>query len=115
MLVAFLTKPEDMELLKSFYRKAHPLGLWGPVRKAIEAEQGSKIDTPKMLIPAGLFVTFLGAAWLILSVICLSYLFVGKWNIGILCGVIAIIFAIAFKYAFRWHIDRMSKACPIPK
>jgi Na+/proline symporter len=114
MFVAFITKPEDMELLKSFYRKARPLGLWGPVRQAIEAEQGSKIDTPKLLIPAGLLVTFFGAAWLILSVICLSYLFVGKWNIGILCGVIAIIFAIAFKYSFGWHIDRMAKAGPIP-
>ncbi|OHB44345.1 MAG: hypothetical protein A2Y13_09180 [Planctomycetes bacterium GWC2_45_44] len=115
MFVAFITKPEDMELLKSFYRKARPLGLWGPVRRAIQAEEGRKIDTPKLLIPAGLFVTFLGATWLILSVICLSYLFVGKWNIGILCGVVAIIFAIAFKYAFRWHIDRMAIAGPIPK
>ena len=114
MFVALITKPEDMELLKSFYRKARPMGLWGPVKKAIEAEQGSKIDTPKMLIPAGLFVTFLGVIWLILSVICLSYLFVGKWNIGILCGVIAIIFAIAFKYSFGWHIDRTAKAAPIP-
>jgi len=113
VLVAFLTKPEDMELLKSFYRKARPLGLWGPVRRAIEAEEGRKIESPKLLIPAGLFVTFLGAVWLILSVISLSVLFVGKWKTGGICGVIAIIFAISFKYAFRWHIDRMAKASPI--
>ncbi len=109
MFVALITKPEDMELLKSFYRKARPLGLWSPVRRAIEAEQGSKIDTPKMLIPAGLFVTFLGAIWLISSVICVSVLFVGKWQYAILSGLIAILFAIAFKYAFKWHIDRMSR------
>jgi len=114
MLVAFLTKPEDMGLLKSFYRKARPLGLWGPVRQAIEAEDGRKIDTPKLLIPAGLFVTFLGAIWLIFSVISFSVLFVGKWKTGGICGVVAIVFAIAFKYAFRWHIDRMAQAAPIP-
>jgi Na+/proline symporter len=114
MVVTLITKPEDMELLKSFYRKARPLGLWGPVKKAIEAEEGRKIDTPKMLIPAGFLVTFLGAIWLILSVICFSVLFVGKWKTGGICGVIAIVFAIAFKYTFRWHIDRMAKAGPIP-
>jgi Na+/proline symporter len=114
MFVALITKPEDMELLKSFYRKARPLGLWGPVRQAVEAEDGRKIDTPKLLIPAGLFVTFLGAIWLILSVISLSVMFVGKWKTGGICGVAAIVFAVAFKYAFRWHIDRMAKAGPIP-
>jgi solute:Na+ symporter, SSS family len=115
MFVAFFTKPEDMELLKSFYRKARPLGLWAPVRRAVEAEDGIKIDTPKMLIPAGLFVTFIGAIWLVFSVISISVLFVGKWKTGGICGVVAVVFAIAFKYAFRWHIDRMSLAAPIEK
>jgi hypothetical protein len=113
--VTLLTKPEDMELLKKFYRKARPLGLWKPVRQAIEAEQGRKIDTPKMLIPAGLFVTLLGAIWLVLSVICLSVLFVGRWKYACISGVVAIVFAVAFKYAFGWHIDRMAKAGPIEK
>ena len=113
--VTLLTKPEDMELLKNFYRRAHPLGLWKPVRQAIETEGGRKIDTPKLLIPAGFFVTFLGAIWLILSVICLSVLFVGKWGTAAICGFAAVIFAVAFKYTFRWHIDRMALAGPIQK
>ena len=114
VLVTVLTKPEDMELLKQFYRKARPLGLWGPVRQAIEAEEARTIDNPKLLIPAGLLVTLLGAIWLILSVICLSVLFVAKWKTAAACGVLAIVFAVAFKRAFRWHIDRMAKAGPIP-
>jgi Na+/proline symporter len=114
VLVTVLTKPEDMELLKQFYRKARPMGLWGPVRQAIEAEEARTIDNPKLLIPAGLLVTLLGAIWLILSVICLSVLFVAKWKTAASCGVLAIVFAVAFKRAFRWHIDRMAKAGPIP-
>jgi len=113
--VTLLTKPEDMELLKNFYRKARPLGLWGPVRRAVEAEEGRKIDTPKMLMPAGFFVTLLGTIWLVLSVICLSVLFVGRWRYACISGVAAIVFAIAFKYAFGWHIDRMAKAESIKK
>ncbi|MDZ4818966.1 MAG: hypothetical protein SGJ20_08345, partial [Planctomycetota bacterium] len=30
--VALLTKPEPDAVLQSFYRRAHPLGYWGPVR-----------------------------------------------------------------------------------
>jgi Na+/proline symporter len=115
VIVTLLTKPEDMELLKNFYRRAHPLGLWGPVRRAVEAEEGRKIDTPKMLMPAGFFVTFLGSIWLVLSVICLSVLFVGKWKYACISGSVAVIFAVAFKYTFRWHIDRMALAGPIQK
>jgi len=63
-----------------------------------------------LIIPAGFFVTFLGAVWLILSVICLSVLFVGKWKSACISGSVALIFAVAFKYTFRWHIDRMSLA-----
>ena len=110
MFVALITKPEDMELLKSFYRKARPLGLWGPVRHAIEAEDGIPVQNPKLLIPAGFFVASLGAIWLILSVISLSVLFVGKWEYACISGFVAVIFAVAFKYAFRWHIDRMAIA-----
>jgi Na+/proline symporter len=111
LIVTLLTKPEDMELLKSFYRKANPVGLWGPVRRAIEVEQGVKINPPKMLLPAGLLITLIGAIWLISSVICVSVLFVGKWKYAILSGLVAIVFAIVFKYAFKWHIDRISRPC----
>ena len=113
--VTLLTKPEDMEILKNFYRKARPLGFWGPVRRAVELEDGKKIETPKRLMSAGFFVVFLGSIWLVLSVICLSVLFVGKWKYACISGSASVIFAIAFKYAFRWHIDRMALTRPIPK
>jgi hypothetical protein len=114
-MVALLTKPEDMDLLKKFYRKAHPLGCWGPVRRAIEAEDGTMIATPKFLIPSGFLVAVLGGIMLIFSVLCISFLFVAKWKSAIICGGTALVFALAFKVTFRWHIDRMALAGPIEK
>ena len=35
---SLLTKPEDPELLKSFYRNVRPWGLWGPVHDLVVAE-----------------------------------------------------------------------------
>jgi hypothetical protein len=101
--------------LKKFYRKAHPLGLWQPVRRAIEAEDGVVISTPKLLIPSGFLVAAIGAIMLIFSVLCISFLFVANWKSGLICGVMAFIFAIAFKFTFKWHIDRMALAAPIEK
>lgn len=109
MTVTIFTKPEDMELLKNFYRKARPLGFWGPVQKAIEIEDGKKIDTPKFLIPAAFFVTVIGAIWLVLIVICISVVFVARWKYACVSGIGAILFGILFKYAFSWHIARLSK------
>jgi len=38
ILVSLITKPEDPEILKSFYRTVRPWGLWGPVHKLVLAE-----------------------------------------------------------------------------
>jgi Na+/proline symporter len=115
VLVSLFTNPEDMEHLKKFYRKAHPLGLWQPVRRAIEAEDGVAISTPKLLIPSGFLVAAIGAIMLIFSVLCISFLFVANFKSGLMCGIVAFIFALAFKFTFKWHIDRMALAAPIEK
>ena len=38
---SLLTKPDDPEVLKSFYRTVKPWGLWGPVRDMVVAEDPS--------------------------------------------------------------------------
>jgi len=36
---SYLTKPTDMETLKVFYKKTRPWGLWGPVYRALKADE----------------------------------------------------------------------------
>jgi len=38
LLGSLLTEPTDMETLKKFYRNVRPWGFWGPVCRAVEAE-----------------------------------------------------------------------------
>jgi len=40
-LGSFLSKPEDDEVLKNFYKKTRPWGFWGPVLKKVQAEDPS--------------------------------------------------------------------------
>lgn len=35
---SYLTEPDDMEVLKEFYRRVRPWGIWGPVHEAVAAE-----------------------------------------------------------------------------
>ena len=46
ILVTLATKPDDMELLKAFYRRARPLGFWGPVRKACGGDVFPELRRP---------------------------------------------------------------------
>jgi solute:Na+ symporter, SSS family len=38
ILASFLTRPEDPEILKNFYRTVRPWGLWGPVHALVVAD-----------------------------------------------------------------------------
>ncbi|MBD1390407.1 Na+:solute symporter [Neiella sp. HB171785] len=38
VVASLYTEPEDFELLKKFYKNVNPWGFWGPVRKAVEAD-----------------------------------------------------------------------------
>jgi solute:Na+ symporter, SSS family len=38
LTVTLLTPPEDPAILKAFYRKVMPLGVWGPIAKQVEPE-----------------------------------------------------------------------------
>jgi solute:Na+ symporter, SSS family len=41
LLGTFLTKPEEEEILKSFYRRVRPWGFWGPILQKVQAEDPS--------------------------------------------------------------------------
>lgn len=41
LLGTYLSKPTDMEVLRSFYKNVRPWGFWGPVYKSLKAEDQS--------------------------------------------------------------------------
>ena len=106
VVVTLLTPPEKMEDLKNFYRKARPMGCWGPVRKALKAD-GETVDPPKGLILSGFGTAVLGSAWIALAVLAISVLFVGRYGQAALMGSASILIALAFKRTFDWHMKRL--------
>ena len=105
------TKPTDMEVLKRFYRKARPMGLWRPVRDAVEAEDGDKVlpREPKHLIASGFATSFVGLIWIWLAVLCCSELLVGRYFAATWMGLSAAATGWIFKLMFDWYLERLTR------
>jgi Na+/proline symporter len=41
VIVSLLTEPDDIEVLKKFYKQVRPWGCWGPIRQMVMAEDAS--------------------------------------------------------------------------
>jgi Na+/proline symporter len=111
VIVALFTKPTDMEILKQFYRRARPMGAWGPVRDAVEAEDGDKAlpREPKHLIMSGFGVSFVGLTWTWLAILACSELFVGRYFAAAWMGLSAAAIGWIFKRMFDWYLERLTR------
>ena len=99
LTVTFLTKPEDEETLRRFYRKVHPGGFWEPVRAGIEDIEDIEGDKITYKDWAG---WILGCTFILASLIGSGFIIFGDVMYGIPILVIAAIsFTILYFYAIR--------------
>ena len=100
-----LTKPEDDEILKKFYRQVNPWGWWGPIRAKVLQEDPSFI--PNDNAARDLSNVAVGIVWQLCLVTLPIYLVLRDWSwfwpiLGLL--------AVASVYLkFRWY-DKLEKA-----
>jgi hypothetical protein len=87
--VALATAPERNELLVAFYRRAQPLGWWGPIgRLSGLPNPAAKLRFP---IAAGLMLAFTGALAVMAYITGISQFYVGRYTSGVLLlGVLAL-------------------------
>jgi Na+/proline symporter len=104
---ALLTKPGDMAVLKDFYQRARPMGLWGPVREALLAD-GVPLPPARPMIAPGLAVAALGSGWIAAAVVGLGQLYVAQWVGALVTLAMAGAMAYGFKHAFDWYVKRLS-------
>lgn len=112
VLGSILTKPEDEELLKDFYRKVRPWGFWGPVQRKVQQDDPDFTANPHF--KRDVFNIFIGTC-LQTALVALPIFIVIKMptNIFIAAGVIAISIAILRKtwYAniVNWPADEIAR------
>jgi Na+/proline symporter len=74
-----LTRPESMEVLRSFYRTVRPIGFWGPVRASLAASGDLPAPTDAS---RDLRTCAYGVAFHFLMSLAFFSLFAGKWTLA---------------------------------
>ena len=96
VIVALATKPDPEEKLLEFFRLANPMGVWQPIaRKAGTKASGSKP------IVTGLGIAVLGAVMAASGIIALSCIYVARWDIAVIAGLVCAVSGFFFSKAYR--------------
>lgn len=107
--VALATPPEPEEKLIAFYRRARPMGWWGPIDKLASGQAGegaSGFARPLAHSPArpllrGLAIALSGTVMAGAGIIALSCAYVARWNVVAVAAVVAIAAGLLFRSGFR--------------
>jgi Na+/proline symporter len=107
-----LTKPDDEEVLKSFYRKVRPWGFWGPIlRKVRQEDPGLQ---PNRDFPRDMLNVALGICWQTSLVVFPVCLVIRKFEMAALAlGVVAVT-AVVLKRTWYDHLERREAAISAP-
>ena len=93
--VALSTEPEPEEKLLEFYKAARPMGWWGPIAAKAGVESGGASP-----IVRGLGIALLGAVAVGGGIIGFSGLYVGRMEVLIGGGLVALVLGLLFKGAY---------------
>jgi Na+/proline symporter len=108
----FLTKPEDDEVLKGFYRRVRPWGFWGPILAKVQKDDPSFQPNPDFV--RDMFNVVVGIAWQTSLIALPIYVVIRKSNMAMLAlGVILVTSAI-LKFTWYDHLKKMYTETPAP-
>jgi len=105
LLGAYLTNPEDMEVLKQFYRQTRPWGWWGPVKGQVLREHPA--FQPNKDFKRDAFNVVVGIIWQMAMVVIPLYLLSGQSESTIIAVVILAITSVILKRTWYDHLKHI--------
>jgi SSS family solute:Na+ symporter len=94
-----LTRPENDEVLKDFYRRVRPWGLWGPIyRKVLAEDPAFKCNTD---FKRDMFNVAVGVVWQVALVVLPMYVVI--WELRRAAITLAIVLATSAILKFTWY------------
>lgn len=104
VLVAIFTKPEPDKLLKAFYERAKPLGLWSRIATTSDHKK-------RDLVPIfnGMGIAIIGFTATCCLILGLTDLWFARYQGGITLLITSIIAFIAFKILLTKYLNKLSK------
>ena len=99
-----LTKPEDDEVLKDFYRRVRPWGLWGPVyRKVLVEDPGFQRNKD---FPRDMFNVVVGIVWQVALVVLPMYVVIHEFQRAAITLAVVLGTSVILKFTWYDHLER---------
>ena len=98
----WLTKPEDDEILKDFYRRVRPWGFWGPVLTKVRAEDPGFERNKDFW--RDMFNIVVGITWQVSLVALPIYVVIQKFRNAAVTAVIIAVTSIVLKFTWYDHL-----------
>jgi len=98
----WLTKPEDDEILKDFYRRVRPWGFWGPVLTKVRAEDPGFERNKDFW--RDMFNIVVGIIWQVSLVALPMYVVIQKFRNAAVTAVIIAVTSIVLKFTWYDHL-----------
>ena len=114
LLGTLLTKPEDDEVLKGFYRRVRPWGFWGPVLKMVQAEDPSFQPNPDFV--RDMFNVVVGIAWQTSLIALPIYVVIRRYDMAMIALAVVVVTSVALKFVWYDHLtDMYTEKTPKPE
>jgi len=97
-----LTKPEDEEVLKDFYRRVRPWGFWGPILKQVQEEDPS--FQPNRDFWRDMFNIVVGICWQVSLVALPIYIVIQKFDAALVAITIIAVTSVLLKFTWYDHL-----------
>lgn len=103
LAVCLLTRPDDEQVLKSFYRTVRPWGFWNPILEKLQAEDPS-VEKNRGL-PRDVLNLAVALVWQTSMVALPIYLVIQQWGRTALCVGIFAAASVVLKFTWYDHLD----------
>jgi hypothetical protein len=114
LLGTLLTKPEDDEVLKGFYRRVRPWGFWGPVLAMVQKEDPSFQPNPDFV--RDMFNVVVGIAWQTSLIALPIYVVIRRYDMAMIALAVVVVTSIALKFVWYDHLtDMYTEKTPGPE
>ncbi len=109
LLGTFLSKPEDDEVLKEFYRRVRPWGFWGPIYRKVVREDPNFVRNKDFF--RDMFNIVVGTVWQCCFILLAMYLVTRSFRNALITFVVGA--GTSFILKKSWY-DRLPKPEPAP-
>jgi len=99
-----LTKPEDDAVLKDFYRRVRPWGLWGPIYRKVVADDPGFERNKDFL--RDMFNILVGIVWQVSLVVLPMYVVIHEFKRAALTLAIVLVTSAILKFTWYDHLER---------